>query len=129
MNTAATKLNDSLPPAVPTLALVESWPVHPAPNPRVERSLPLTGSEILSPSQWTALGLALRLSPRELQIVQGVFDDEKEAMIADRLGISSHTVHTHLERLYRKLSVRSRTMLVVRIFAECMRRRLAQESA
>jgi Bacterial regulatory proteins, luxR family len=34
------------------------------------------------------------------------------------LGISSHTVHTHLERLYHKLAVGSRAALISRIFVE-----------
>lgn len=67
------------------------------------------------------VGRGLRLSPRELQIVQGVFDDLKEAAIADRLGISSHTVHTHLERLYRKLGVSGRGPMIVAIFSELLR--------
>ncbi|MDX2116440.1 MAG: LuxR C-terminal-related transcriptional regulator [Planctomycetota bacterium] len=76
------------------------------------------GHAILTSEQWAALATALRISPRELQIVHGVFDDLKEAAIADNLGISAHTVHTHLERLYRKLSVCGRCPLVVRIFQE-----------
>jgi DNA-binding CsgD family transcriptional regulator len=65
---------------------------------------------------WHALARSLQLSGRELQITRCVFDDQKEQVIASRLGISTHTVHTHLERLYRKLGVASRVELVVRIF-------------
>jgi DNA-binding CsgD family transcriptional regulator len=50
--------------------------------------------------------------------MQAVFDDQKETAIAANLGISTHTVHTHLERLYRKLRVSSRVSLVVRVVAE-----------
>jgi len=61
----------------------------------------------------------LRLSRRECEITQAVFDDAKEETIAAGLGISAHTVHTHLERLYRKLGVGSRASLVVLVLAAC----------
>lgn len=67
---------------------------------------------------WSCIANRLALSERELQIVQGVFDDAHQEAIAEELAISSHTVHTHLERLYHKLQVNSRVELVVRI-AEC----------
>jgi DNA-binding NarL/FixJ family response regulator len=122
MSTLRTLTLDSVP--VPhRLAISPATPagMSIAPPLRAARRVPAGGQEVLSLQQWTAIGLALRLSPRELQIVQSVFDDLKEAAIADKLGISSHTVHTHLERLYRKLSVRGRTMMAVRVFAEYLR--------
>jgi DNA-binding NarL/FixJ family response regulator len=61
---------------------------------------------------------SLRISDRELEIIQGIFDDRKEFAIADELKISMHTVHTHLERLYRKLGVSSRVALVLYILSE-----------
>jgi len=69
-------------------------------------------------TQWHGLACRLKLSPRELQIVRGVFRDKKERAIAAEYGISAHTVHTHLERLYRKLGVSSRVSLIVRICGE-----------
>ena len=77
-----------------------------------------TGRHLLPPDSWQAIFHALKLSYRELQIVQGVFDDQKELAIARDLRISPNTVHTHMERLYRKLEVTSRVELVVRIFTE-----------
>ncbi len=54
------------------------------------------------------------LSPRELEIldllVAGCFFKE----IAERLGISGETVRTHVNHIYRKLHVRSRTEAVVK---------------
>ena len=67
---------------------------------------------------WKVIAKSLRISDRELQIIQGIFDDRKEFAIADELKISMHTVHTHLERLYRKLGVSSRVALVLYILAE-----------
>ncbi len=75
---------------------------------------------IISDTAWRRLGEVLHLSPRELEIVNGVFEDRKEFAIAHRLGISPHTVHTHLERVYRKLQVGSRVQLIVRVFAAYM---------
>jgi DNA-binding NarL/FixJ family response regulator len=47
-----------------------------------------------------------------------VFDGASEKGIAERLGLSPHTVHTYLWRIYRKLQVQSREELLVRVFAE-----------
>ena len=67
---------------------------------------------MFSDSIWRLLAVSLELSQREFQILQAVFDDEKESAIAANLSISSHTVPTHLERLYHKLGVTSRDTLV-----------------
>ena len=66
---------------------------------------------------WGRIADVLQLSARELDVVQGVFGGRTEAAIAQALRISPHTVHSHLDRLYRKLDVRSRSDLVVRVFA------------
>jgi len=71
----------------------------------------------MSDAEWRAVARALALSTRERQIVRRLFGDRSEADIADDLGISPHTVHTHLERLYQKLAVGSRCAVIVRVFA------------
>ncbi len=76
------------------------------------------GRSLFAADAWKSIAESLRLSPRELQIVQCVFDDETEESIAQRLSISSHTVHSHMERVYRKLRVTSRVQLVIRTVAE-----------
>ncbi|QDV92193.1 transcriptional regulator NarL [Phycisphaerae bacterium RAS2] len=76
------------------------------------------GRHALSEEQWDYAGRRLRLSRREMQISKCIFDDLKESAIGRGLGISPHTVHTHLERLYHKLGVRSRLALVVRVVSE-----------
>jgi DNA-binding CsgD family transcriptional regulator len=76
------------------------------------------GRSILPYDAWRVIANSLRISDRELQIVQGIFDDRQEFAIADELKISVHTVHTHLERLYRKLGVSSRVGLVLSILSE-----------
>jgi len=67
---------------------------------------------------WGKIAGSLGLSGQELRIVRGVFDDCTELAIADELKISSHTVHSHCERLYRKLGVTDRVKLVLRIVDE-----------
>ena len=76
------------------------------------------GASLLPAATWPHLGAALRLSPRELQVVLGVFEDHKEESIASDLGISPHTVNTYIQRLYGKLRVCSRPQLIVRVVAE-----------
>jgi DNA-binding CsgD family transcriptional regulator len=58
------------------------------------------------------------LSRRELQIVRATFDDCKESAIAAELGITPRTVHTHIERLHRKLAVNDRLQLALRVIRE-----------
>jgi len=73
---------------------------------------------ILPYHAWKVIANSLRISDRELQIIQEIFDDRKESAIAADLTISVHTVHTHLGRLYRKLGVSTRVGLVVCILSE-----------
>jgi DNA-binding NarL/FixJ family response regulator len=75
------------------------------------------GHSLLSGSAWLHLRAALGLSSREMQIAQGMFEDQKEDAIAAEMGISPHTVNTYVQRLYRKLDVCSRVQLIVRLMA------------
>jgi DNA-binding NarL/FixJ family response regulator len=73
---------------------------------------------MFSEQAWIEIAHSLTLSPRELQIVRGVFDDRTEYAIAADLGMSPHTVHTHIERLHQKLGVTDRVEVVVRVMQE-----------
>jgi DNA-binding CsgD family transcriptional regulator len=75
----------------------------------------LRGASLLSGHAWHEIARTLDIPKRELQIVQSVFDNLHEAEIAKRFKISPHTVHMHLNRLFKKLNVTSRTELVLRI--------------
>ena len=75
------------------------------------------GRNLFRPSEWERLGNILQLSPRELEILQAVFDDLSEPVIAKRLDLSVHTVHTYLKRLYQKLDARSRVEVVCTVVA------------
>ena len=81
------------------------------------------GQRIFSNEEWLHISQSLHLSPREFQIVQRVFDGETELAIARNLEISSHTVHTYIGRLYRKLGVCSRCELIVQVFADYVAQR------
>lgn len=72
---------------------------------------------LLPESTWQHIFASLKLSQREIEVVRCILEDIPEHRIADRLGISRHTVHTYTERLYRKLGVSSRVELTVRVFA------------
>jgi DNA-binding CsgD family transcriptional regulator len=76
------------------------------------------GATMFSADTWEAIACSLKLSGQELRFVRGVFDDYTERAIADTLKVSAHTVHTHSQRLYRKLHVADRTNLVLRIMDE-----------
>lgn len=78
------------------------------------------GRNAIAPEVWQSIGNSLMLTERELQIVQCIFDDQKQLAIGREVGISPHTVHTYIERLYRKLNVSSRSQLIIRVFTECM---------
>jgi DNA-binding CsgD family transcriptional regulator len=82
---------------------------------------------MLSDLAWREIARSLTLSPREVQIVQATFDDFKESAIAADLGIAPRTVHTHIERLHRKLVVADRLQLVLRIMDEFLRLTLSRE--
>ena len=82
-----------------------------------DRTVP-TAWRLLPPNRWNAIAEALGLSGRELDVVQCILDGGCEESTARALGISSHTVHTHIDRLHRKLQVGNRAELILRIFGE-----------
>src|SRR5262245_45001984 len=85
------------------------------------RRIRASGSAIFTEPAWTEIAGSLRLTRRELEIVRGVFDDSTELAIALDLGISPHTVHTHIERLRRKLAVVDRATLILLVVQEFLR--------
>lgn len=67
---------------------------------------------------WCEIGCALGVTKREVQIIQAVFDNLTQKGIANRLKITEHTAHTHLNRLFKKLKVSTRTELVLRVMEQ-----------
>jgi DNA-binding CsgD family transcriptional regulator len=81
------------------------------------RSKPLS----LSDQAWGEITRSLELTKREAQIIRGIFNDRTEPAIAADLGISVHTVHTHVERLHRKLGVVDGVSLVLLMMDEFLK--------
>jgi len=54
------------------------------------------------------------LTPREREIVSALSGGQRVGAIADRLGVSEHTVRNHLKAVYRKLDVHSQVELLSR---------------
>lgn len=73
-------------------------------------------SDAITVDAWQAIARRLNLPPRQLQITRSMFDGLDEREMAHRLGISPHTVHAHLNRMYKKLDVSSRCALLVQVF-------------
>ena len=79
----------------------------------------LAAASFVPDETWDSIVRSLRLSPREAEIVALLLsDDSRDDVIAERLGISRHTVHTYIERLYRKVGATSRSQVVTRIFQQ-----------
>lgn len=55
---------------------------------------------------------ACNITDRELKVIQQVARGFTALEIADQMGISSHTVATHVKRIYKKLHVHSRSEAV-----------------
>jgi DNA-binding CsgD family transcriptional regulator len=87
-------------------------------NPSSSRVLasPARRPSFLSHQDWSLLVQGFCLSPREAEISILILAGHSEREIAELLAISTHTVHSHLERMYRKLNVHARSDLVMAFF-------------
>ena len=74
-------------------------------------------SAYMAEPQWRRVAEALDLTGRELDIVRLLLDECDEDAVAETLGISRGTVHTHLQRLYIRLRIHRRCDLLTRVFA------------
>jgi DNA-binding CsgD family transcriptional regulator len=59
-----------------------------------------------------------RLTPRQTDLLRLVADGHTNVQIGRRLGLSEGTVRTHLENIYGRLQVSSRTAAVLRAFPD-----------
>ncbi len=66
---------------------------------------------------WAAITKKLGLSPQQVAVARCVLAGNGERHTAEALGLSPGTVQTHLERLYAKLKIHSRTELATRLCA------------
>ena len=53
------------------------------------------------------------LTPREREVVEAVIAGQTDREIGARLYISHRTVHNHLQNIFEKLGVRTRTQVAV----------------
>ncbi|MBJ7285635.1 MAG: response regulator transcription factor [Akkermansiaceae bacterium] len=60
------------------------------------------------------------LSPREREMLAFIVEGLTAKEIADRLGVSVHTIDTHTRHLFKKINVRSRAAAVARAIRERM---------
>ena len=86
----------------------------------------LLGSDMLSDRVWSEIARSLNLSARELQITRGIFDNLTERAIAANLRISENTVHSHLNRLFKKIRITTRVQVVLRIMDELLSLTISQ---
>ncbi|EEF63187.1 response regulator [Pedosphaera parvula] len=56
------------------------------------------------------------LSPREREVLEGLAEGCAYKQIADKLGVSIHTVRNYIRRIYEKLHVRSSSQAVARYY-------------
>jgi DNA-binding CsgD family transcriptional regulator len=61
-----------------------------------------------------APGARVALTPRESQVVQLLGRGCTYSQVAERLGVSLHTVTSHIKNAYRKLAVHSAAAAVMR---------------
>jgi two-component system nitrate/nitrite response regulator NarL len=60
-----------------------------------------------------------QLSKRELQVAECAAQGQSNKQIADRLGLSEHTIKNYLFRIFEKLEVSNRFELLFLLFKEC----------
>lgn len=58
--------------------------------------------------------MKLKLSPREIDVMRLISRGYTYARAAERLGLSAHTVSSHIKKIYRKLGVHSAGAAVMR---------------
>lgn len=78
---------------------------------------------------WPAIGRRLSLSPREMQVMHGIFAGGKHASIARDLNMSPHTLDTHWRRIKHKLKVDSPIAAVHRIYEVMIQMRVVESKS
>ncbi|HEX9019944.1 MAG TPA: response regulator transcription factor [Nitrospirota bacterium] len=69
---------------------------------------PKIARKIIHEFQDETMNDQLLLTPRETEIVKRVEEGLTYKDIGERLGISTHTVHTHIKKIYEKLQAKDR---------------------
>jgi DNA-binding CsgD family transcriptional regulator len=86
----------------------------------------LLGCLVVWSSKPQALGAPFnRLTEREWNVLRGLESEAGEKQLADQLGLSPHTLHSHIKSIYRKVGVQGRLPLLMK--AETSLRELRSE--
>jgi DNA-binding NarL/FixJ family response regulator len=85
---------------------------------------PTTCAELISPEEWTNVRHRLRLSERQAQIVRLLVQGKADKQIAYELGVSTSTIRTYMDRLFRRFNLHDRVELIVHVF-RCVREQSA----
>ena len=73
---------------------------------------------VIHRKRWRPLSRALdALTSREREVLEALADGDTNAQIAKKLWISRHTVRSHVEHIFEKLDVRTRTEAAARVRA------------
>ena len=75
----------------------------------------------LPPESLEEVRSRLGLTPRKFEIALLLLAGHTEKGTAEALQSPTATVHSHVERIYRKLEVRSRSGLITKLFAAYLR--------
>lgn len=58
-----------------------------------------------------------QLTAREWGVLLGLRSEDGEKQLADKLGLSPHTLHSHIKAIYRKMNVQGRLSLLLKLNA------------
>jgi DNA-binding NarL/FixJ family response regulator len=70
-----------------------------------------------------AQAILQRLTRCQRRVATCLLDGDCEKVIASKLSVSVHTVHTHIRAIYSRLGVHSRAELLIRLMGEEGQRR------
>ncbi len=75
---------------------------------------PKIARKIIHEFQDEVTGEQFLLTPREKEIVKRIEDGLTYKEIGEKLGISTHTVHTHIKNIYEKLQAKDRNDAIIK---------------
>jgi DNA-binding CsgD family transcriptional regulator len=71
----------------------------------------------LNPAHWRAIFVALRLSPKQSQVVELILRGLCDKQIAETMGIGEPTVRTYLDRISARTRTHGRMELAMKVLA------------
>ena len=82
---------------------------------RLTRAMDQARTAPAAPPAASGWGAELALTAREREVLHWLACGKTDRDIGEILGISPRTVHKHLQRIYEKLGVETRTAAVMRV--------------